>query len=120
MKRCVFVLLVFAGFLPLTSCTHVNETLNPNIVGDYFPLQTGKYITYDLDSVNYPNFGARPVTTHYQVMYYTDSTLLDNLGRISYRIIRYIRSDSTQAWTSDNTFMATNTGNSIEWVENNL
>ena len=35
-------------------------------------------------------------------------------------IIRYIRTDSTQPWTADNTFAAINTGNTIEWDENNF
>jgi hypothetical protein len=119
MKKCGLIALVALFFLGGCDKQQLDSySLVP--LSDYFPLQTGKYITYDLDSTTYPNFGTMAVITHYQVQYYTDSTITDNLGRTAYRIIRYIRDSSTAPWVPDNTFLAINTGNTIEWIEDNF
>ncbi len=40
----------------LASCKKENATFTTASVSDYFPLQVGKYITYDLDSTVFTNF----------------------------------------------------------------
>jgi hypothetical protein len=119
MKKCVLSAIAFTALIFFNACTKQSENPPPPL-SDYFPLQTGKYITYDLDSLVFINFGAKDTIIHYQVQYYTDSTLIDNLGRTAYRIVRSIRNTPSDPWQADNTFMAVNNGNRIEWVENNL
>lgn len=118
MKR-YFCLLLLTIIL-LNACTKVNEIYTTASLNDYYPLQVGKYITYNLDSTVYIRFGARDTVIHYQVKDSIDAKITDNLGRPSYRIIRYIRKDASQAWSPNNTFMATPTATTIEFVENNL
>ncbi|MGH2647006.1 MAG: hypothetical protein ACRDE8_05530 [Ginsengibacter sp.] len=89
-------------------------------MNDYFPLQVGKYITYNLDSTLFIHFGQADTVISYQVKDQVDAQITDNLGRPAYRIIRYLRQDTSQDWTPDNTFMVIPTSNSIEYVENNL
>ena len=96
------------------------ETYPSSAVHDYFPLQTGKYITYQLDSLIYIPFSTRDTTISYQVKYEIDSLITDNIGRPAYRIYRYIRKQPTQAWISDATFMAVALNDQIEFGENNL
>lgn len=104
----------------LGSCKKDEQPSYPALK-DYFPLQVGKYVTYNLDSiVFYTNFGVSAVIHSYQVKHVVDAQVTDALGRPAYRIIRYIRSYSTAPWVADNTFMAVNTGSSIEYTENNL
>jgi hypothetical protein len=62
----------------------------------------------------------RPLTITYQVKFEVDSLITDNLGRPAYRIYRYIRDSANAPWVTDDTYMAINTGNSLEFVENNL
>src|SRR5665213_2518842 len=109
---CISVLMI--------SCKKENEIFTSESVNDYYPLQVGKYITYNLDSTIYLAFGARDTVISYQAQDRVDAQITDNLGRPAYRIIRYLRTDSTQDWMPDNTFMAVPTGNSIEYVESNL
>jgi hypothetical protein len=120
MKKCFLIAGVFISLLFISACKKQSESYIPPPLSDYLPLQIGKYITYDLDSLNFVSFGSTQLITHYQVQYYTDDTIQDNLGRTAYRIIRYIRKTSSDQWTADNTFMAVNTGNTIEWTEDNL
>jgi hypothetical protein len=120
MKKCVFITGVFIALLFFSACKKQSETYITPPLSDYFPLQIGKYVTYDLDSLTFVNFGESFLTTHYQVQYYTDDTITDNIGRKEYVIIRYIRNTPLDPWVADNTFTAVNTGNTIEWVEDNL
>ena len=104
----------------LGSCSKQLEVLKLTPLSDYYPLQAGKYITYNLDSTVFINFGTKDTVINYQVQDRVDSQITDNLGRPAYRIYRYIRKNSSQAWTPNNTFLAIPTNNSIEFVENNL
>ncbi len=103
-----------------TACTKQNEIYSTASLSDYFSLQPGKYITYDLDSTVYINFGQKDTVRKYQVKDSVESKITDNLGRPALRIVRYIRKNSGQQWIASNTFMAVATSTSIEFVENNL
>jgi hypothetical protein len=107
-------------FLILVSCKKETETFQTASVSDYFPLQVGKYITYDLDSTLFTAFGQTQTVVHYQAQDRVDAQIVDNIGRPSYRIIRFMRKNDTQPWVAHNTFMVTVTENSVEYNENNL
>ena len=100
-------------------CKKQNDNFSSASLSDYFPLKTGKYITYTLDSTIFINFGTKDTVIRYQVQDRVDSQVNDNIGRPAFRIIRFIRKDATQPWTANNTFMAVNTGSSLEFSENN-
>jgi hypothetical protein len=102
------------------SCKKETANFSSESINDYYPLQVGKYITYNLDSTVFINFGQKDTVISYQVQDRVDAQITDNLGRSAYRIIRYIRKDTSQAWAANNTFMVVPTDNSIEYVENNL
>lgn len=103
-----------------TSCKKETEILEPVAVTAYFPLQVGKQITYALDSTLFLNFGKTKTIVSYQVQDRIDAEITDNLGRPSFRIFRYIRKKAGDPWIFNNTFMATPTRSSIEYIENNL
>lgn len=104
----------------LTACNKQNELLKISALSDYYPLQLGKYITYNLDSTVFISFGTKDTIIKYQVKDSVSAQITDNLGRPAFRILRLIRKDATQAWVGNNTFMAIPTANSIEFVEDNL
>ena len=112
----------FLVVLLLASCKK-DANFTTDSIHDYYPLQVGKYITYNLDSTVFLNFGqtiSDLTVIHYQAQYVVDAQITDNLGRPAYRINRFLRTDSTQPWTPDNVFVAVPTQNSIEFVEDNL
>ncbi|MEO6639272.1 MAG: hypothetical protein ABIN25_13420 [Ginsengibacter sp.] len=111
------------AFISLTfiSCKKENDNFSSATAADYYPLQVGKYITYDMDStVYYINFGSAASSIHYQAQDRVEAQITDNLGRNAYRVQRYLRKDSLQAWIPSNTFMVVPTETSVELVENNL
>lgn len=119
MLRSNHLLIIVILSFSIISCSKT-EQYPTSSIGDYNPLQTGKYITYQLDSTIFINFGTKDTTISYQVKYVTDSLIIDNIGRPAYRIFRYIRKTPNDAWVPDATMMAINTVNSLEWIENNL
>lgn len=118
--RKLFFLILTASAVFFTACKKDPEVLSTESVGDYSPLIVGKYITYNLDSTIFINFGAKDTVVKYQVKHVVDALITDNLGRPAYRIIRYIRKTPANAWVADNTFMTVATEFNIEFVENNL
>jgi len=118
MKKLIpFIVIALAA---LQSCSKSSEDFKTVSLDTYSPLVVGKYITYNLDSLVFLPFGGSSVIRNYQVKYSVDGTLTDNLGRPAYRIIRYIRKTPANPWVPDASFMTVNTGNSIEFTENNM
>lgn len=118
MKKALLALTLV--FVLLEGCKKSSETLSYPAISDYAPLTVGKYITYSLDSTLYINFGVTKVVHSYEVKYVVDAEITDNNNEPAFRIIRYIRSTGEPNWASDATFMVKNTGNSLEFVENNM
>ncbi len=110
----------FLIVIVIMSCKKQIDNFSSEPLSNYYPLQVGKYITYNLDSTIFLSFGKKDSTMHYQAQDRVDAKLTDNLGRTAFRILRFIRKDSTLGWTPNNTFMAIPSKNSIEYLENNL
>lgn len=115
-----FLLLLVVTAVVFTACKKTTEVLETNTVSEFYPLQVGKYITYNLDSTVFINFGTKDTIMNYQVKHVVDAQITDNLGRPAYRIIRYIRKTPANAWAPDNTFMAIGTEFTMEFIENNM
>ena len=107
--------------LIFVSCKKENEEFQTAAVETYAPYQSGKYITYRLDSLIFVSFGSTQEIHSYEVKFTVDSSLTDNVGRRTWRIFRGIRPlNSTAAFTPDATFTAIHTGTGLEFIENNL
>src|SRR5215207_4729977 len=98
LMRVQFLFTLLASIL-LFGCDKETEEFQAEPVTPYLPLQTGKYITYRIDSTIFTNFGANMVVRSYQEKHQVDNQLTDNLGRPSYRVFRFIRdTNGTSAW----------------------
>jgi len=110
---------LFFIFLFVISCKKEKDSFNSEPVDDYYPVEVGKYITYDLDSTIFVNFGQKDTVIHYEAQDRIDAQITDNLGRPAYRIFHFIRKNASEDWVQNNTFTVVPTENSIEYVENN-
>src|SRR5215204_6457388 len=81
----------------LTQCKKTEEfTSEP--LENYLNLQVGKYVIYRLDSMKFVNLDT--VKSSYQAKDEIDGMMTDNLGRPSFRVVRYLRNVAgTQPWT---------------------
>ncbi len=113
-------LLIITVAIVFSACKKSTDDLVLTPVTDYFPMQVGKYITYNLDSTVFINFGTKDTIIKYQVKHQVDAEITDNLGRPGYRITRYIRKTSANPWVPDNTFMAVTNESTAEFIENNM
>jgi len=112
--------LALGALLMLAACN--KKEAYPTVpLSTYYPLSIGKYIIYRMDSLVFTNFGQNMVTNSYLAKDTVDDTLYDNLGRLTYRVHRYLTDTLFQnPWQDDITYTVTPTATDIELVENNL
>lgn len=116
-RLCLWILIPLLFF----SCKKVTERITDEPLSDYIPLQSGKYITYRIDSTIFTNFGRNVEIHSYQVKHIIDSQITDNLGRPSFRIFRYTRDTAgTQPWVPTGSYFITPQTTDVELIEDNL
>ncbi len=88
---------------------------------DYYPMHVGNYIIYRMDSLKYVNVGSQDTIISYHAKEIVEDSITDNLGRPSYRVVRYLN-DTTESsgWTASIAYMVTPLKGSVEVSENNL
>jgi hypothetical protein len=88
---------------------------------EYFPAETGSYITYSLDSIIYDDFFT-PVkvdTSYWDIKEYFESEFTDQLGRPSIRLERYMKSRDSVEWMLSSVWSVTKTKTAVEKTEDN-
>jgi hypothetical protein len=118
MKSSICLLLILLSFF---SCNKVEKFPSEELT-EYTNLQVGKYIRYNLDSLKFVFFGQKDTIISYQAKDVVEAAITDNLGRPSWRIVRYLRdsaSKNERDWRPSMTYMVTPTREVIEVVENN-
>jgi hypothetical protein len=106
--------------LAAVSCSKTEKFPSAEL-SEYMNLQVGKYIRYRLDSTKFINFGQKDTILKYQAKEVIDAAITDNLGRPSWRIIRYLSDTSgTAPWVPSATYMITPVRETVEVLENNL
>lgn len=122
MRKSDFLAGLSLAVLVLTASCNKTDSYPTVKLDDLMALQVGKYITYKLDSLNYTNFGQTLTETRYQAKDIVDAAITDNLGRPSWRVIRYLRdsaSTNDADWKPNITYMITVLSNSVQVVEEN-
>ena len=102
----------------VVSCS--KETSEPVDMGfDYFPLEQGRWIIYDVRSIVWDDNNQTVDTTYYQLKTEIDTSFYDNMGRLSYRWNHYMKNDTATRWYYIHTFALTQTPERLESVEGN-
>ena len=97
-----------------------NERFYPQATRGYYPLQIGRYIVYDVDSVIWSDFDCTRREHHLNMRYTVSDTFTDNAGRPSFRVDVHQRVADTGLWQVSTVFYATPTTSGLEIVMNNL
>jgi hypothetical protein len=123
LMRSTNLILSFAAFsflFSISSCKKETEEFKTDAIADYMPLAVGKYITFRLDSTVFTNFGRNEEIHRYREKHVVDAQVPDNLGRPSYRIIRYLTDSlGTQPWVESGTYFITPLTDQAEVIEDN-
>ncbi|MBL7698379.1 MAG: hypothetical protein JNK79_09480 [Chitinophagaceae bacterium] len=123
MKKLRGITLIVLAALAFFACKKEDNSISKAQLVEYMPLQPGKYIHYRLDSMRFIDFGQRDTIVSYDAKDVIDGELTDNIGRTTYRVIRYLRdisSTSEEDYIARLTYFVTPTGESIEVQEDNL
>lgn len=118
MSKKIFFILCTASLL--FSCKQ-NELLAPYLqISRYYPLEPGRVMIYRMDSTSTTPFGAALQTHSYHIKDSFVNTFLDNSGRVSYRVFRYITDTAeTQPWQYQVSYYVTPVQDGIELVDDN-
>ncbi|MBC8047358.1 MAG: hypothetical protein H7Y00_11225 [Fimbriimonadaceae bacterium] len=101
------------------SCDEKVADDNPDNAIAYYPMQTGKYVIYDVDSTIY-NETTPDETHHWQIKEEIVDTFYDLDNILNYRIERYQRINDSAAWALQEVWSVRDVNGSIERDENNL
>ncbi len=80
---------------------------------NYFPLNYGKYITYDVDSIYYFGSTGTKYESKCQLKYMVSDTFTDTRNRLSYILDIYYRPYDGSDWTPSRVVLLTPTANSL-------
>lgn len=100
------------------SCQPVSEPVPPGY--EYFPLETGRYVIYNVTENQYSLAATKPVQRAYQLKEVVGAAYTDVAGRQAYPLLRYRRSGERQPWQSDSIWSARLIGNEAIRTENGL
>lgn len=113
-KYSTFLLIAVLFF----ACERVIDSTD-EVTYEYFPLETGKYKIYRVDSTVYDAFFGTFQTISYEVKEITGSTGTDGEGDFFYSVERYIRPNNTQPWELYNIWSEKIEDNQLQRVEDN-
>ena len=125
-KSSVLLILVTCGLL-FFACNEATVKENLEIAKgvDYYPIEVGKFISYQLDSIIYSGISGSECVFARD----TFSTLLkeevvdvfeDNTGDLNYIVERYTRPDENSVWAVKDVWNTKITNTKVERVEENL
>ncbi|MBC7893158.1 MAG: hypothetical protein H7Y12_13155 [Sphingobacteriaceae bacterium] len=88
---------------PLEDSSVPTEGNEARIGYDFFPLETGRFIEYDVQEIQY-SLTTPPVVTTYQVRERVGEGFAQTEGITSYRLERFRRSEESQPWRLDSVY----------------
>src|SRR5215216_97329 len=102
---CFSILAAFSFF----SCNKVDKYPSEDL-SEYLNLQVGKFIRYNLDSLKFVFYGQKDTIVSFQAKDVVEAAITDNMGRPSWRIVRYLRDSASKNeadWRPSMTYMIT-------------
>ena len=123
MNRIYPLILIITIAFSASHCSKTDEYQSDQIT-DYMNFKVGKYVIYQLDSlVKKPFDDTAFIVRSYQAKDVMDALITDNIGRPSWRVIRYLRDTASKKesdWIPNHTYMITPLDNTVEVIDNNM
>ena len=121
MKKLFFAVAISGSILWLASCETTPDDYQTDLGYEYFPLEVGKFIVYEVDSTIYDPTGDSMVfSSKTLVKEEVVDTLSDNNGETLFKIERYQRSADTLPWLVTKVFTASIQDDKAVQTEDNL
>jgi len=105
----------------ISSCKKEKTSSAFDMGYDYFPINTGHNVTYQVDSIFYDGFNAgKSDTFHFKVKELIESQFTDLQNRLAQRIERYRKDNDTTDWYIKDVWFSNRTASAVEKVEENV
>lgn len=114
------IVIAFSSLLVISSCTKKKDLYMGDYSKNYFPLNLGKEIIYDVDSIYWDDVYDVRTLHHSQMRWVIADTFRDEEFRLSYRIATDIRPNDSAAWVAHRAIYVTPTETTLEYVEENM
>lgn len=109
----IILLIVFA-------CKKKSDNTPVDFGYDFYPIQTGHFIEYDVLEIEHDTLAAvKHDTSRYQLRIVFGDTILDLENEVAQRYSRYVRDSSNQSWNFKDLWTTKISGNRAELVEEN-
>ena len=113
------VSLLLGGVLCLSSCQNNAQTVPLAFGYEFFPLEIGRYMIYEVTKTNYPS-NQPIIIENYQLKEEVVDTFRSASKVKLYVLERYVRADETKNWKIDSVWVASRTNNQGIRQENNI
>ncbi len=113
-----FIALAVLAFFLLPSCEKDGEAPKGPYL-DYFPVEPGHSVTYEVDSIFHDSALEEHDTSHYLIREAITRTFVDGEGRTSYRIERSRKELASGQWRVEDVWVANRSKERAEKVEEN-
>lgn len=114
------VCIVMALAYILQGCKNDPEIFLGDYKYGYFPLDSGRYITYDVDSIYCFNDDGIRDTSKYQLKYEVGDTFYDNLNELSYEVSISRRENASSPWVFYRKWYAKKLVTNAQQIEDDL
>jgi len=119
-KKILPIILLAVAFVTFFSCKKSSPS-NADLTRQYFPIEKGKYVVYDVDSIYYVAADCTKREFKSQLKYAITDTFRDTSDRLSYLMDVFTRPNDGITWQPQRTYQVTPTTNSIRiFQDNNL
>ncbi len=106
--------------LLLTSCKDKKDSFAVDYEYNYAPIDSGHYVIYDVDSINYSFTGVQTRdTAHYQLKEEVGDTFY-LLNELCYELNLYRRENETSPWVYDSKWIIKRTGTTFQKKEGDI
>jgi hypothetical protein len=115
-----FLNITLAALIALLIVSCKKDTNPTNFHEDYFPLNEGHFVIYDVVEINHDVDNAiQHDTMYYQLKTVIGDTVIDNLGRVARKFLRYTRSAGNDSWELSDVWTTILDGTLAELTEEN-
>ncbi len=124
-KTIIAIFILISSILISCKKNNINSTTT-DFGKDYYPIEVGRYIVYDVDSTAYDEITHIPTTYKYRLKEIITEAFINDEGKTAYRLERYIKPyDSTKSydqisWKIKDVWTIIPYTNSIEKIEENI
>ncbi len=101
----------------LLSCK--KQEAAPEFYYDYFPIEKGRYVVYDVCEITHDEALAQHDTVYYQLKTLIGDTVTDNSGRETREFFRYTRPNASAAWQVQDLWTVYKDNHRLESIEEN-